>query len=495
MAKTGRYDEILLTLSSLRNLALNPNSIDRLPNSSDKDRFAHVYRELPKPITRIRTLFYGIIFLYYRQLKTVWQDMNGYRFAILFYALLAAMVLIINITFTIWAIKTFDIIDGLGILQDGNCEETKRLTFWLHLAINILSTALLGASNYSMQCPSSPTRGEIDKAHSKGVWLDIGVPSFANLSRISSIRKTLWWLLALSSIPLHLLYNSAIFSTLCTNNFNVYIVSDNFLDFSFKATEHLTLLDGCPTSAPDEVKGHRGDNMGAYGDKVTYGDLLGNKTLEALQAYHWNTTSFEVLSNEACIKIYTNTMHTTYSDVLLVSRYSSSISPILFSEGLSSSVLSIEGSMNAWNCSGTSCNADNTLAVSSDWSKVLLDAEDWSVQGCSIQYCLSQRATENCKLQFSLAIMITVIMCNLIKVICLSVIVWTRDQKPLVTLGDAIASFLEKPDPNTAGCCIFGKLRFETNHHWHPLALGWAAESNSWFRAASKRRWFFCNFL
>lgn len=38
----------------------------------------------------------------------------------------------------------------------------------------------------------------------------------------------LWWLLALSSIPLHLLYNSTVFSTLSTQEYNVFLVSDDY---------------------------------------------------------------------------------------------------------------------------------------------------------------------------------------------------------------------------------------------------------------------------
>jgi hypothetical protein len=73
------------------------------------------------------------------------------------------------------------------------------------LLINALSTILLSASNYTMQCLSAPTRSEVDDAHSTGKWLDIGVPSVRNLGRIARKRVILWWLLGASSLPLHLL--------------------------------------------------------------------------------------------------------------------------------------------------------------------------------------------------------------------------------------------------------------------------------------------------
>lgn len=86
-----------------------------------------------------------------------------------------------------------------------DCSLMKKMSMWLHLAINVLSTVLLSASNYCMQCLSSRTREEVDRAHANGMWLDIGVPSVRNLQHISWRRAITWWLLGLSSVPLHLL--------------------------------------------------------------------------------------------------------------------------------------------------------------------------------------------------------------------------------------------------------------------------------------------------
>lgn len=95
--------------------------------------------------------------------------------------------------------------DGDGTITEGTCSRIKNLSLWLHLAINILGTVLLAASNYCMQILSAPTRGEVDKAHQKKKWLDIGVPSIRNLFEIKKRRAYLWLFLGLSSIPLHLL--------------------------------------------------------------------------------------------------------------------------------------------------------------------------------------------------------------------------------------------------------------------------------------------------
>lgn len=94
---------------------------------------------------------------------------------------------------------------GLAPLYTGSCTQTKRLLAFLHLFINILSSILLAASNYCMQCLSAPTRLEVDKSHARKRWLDLGVQSVRNLRSIAPSKLLLYSLLALSSLPLHLL--------------------------------------------------------------------------------------------------------------------------------------------------------------------------------------------------------------------------------------------------------------------------------------------------
>ena len=117
----------------------------------------------------------------------------------------AGTVLVFNLILTIWASTNFKVINGLGTLYRGDCQTVSRLDTGLHVLINIFSSLILGASNYTMQVLCSPTRRDIDTAHRKGTWLDIGVPSVRNLWRVQKGRALLWWLLGLSSIPMHFL--------------------------------------------------------------------------------------------------------------------------------------------------------------------------------------------------------------------------------------------------------------------------------------------------
>lgn len=90
-------------------------------------------------------------------------------------------------------------------LFKGDCTTAARLDSGIHILINILSTLLLGASNLCMQLLSAPTRGEVDQAHAQQKWLDIGIHSMRNLPHIAWERQAVWIILALASLPLHVL--------------------------------------------------------------------------------------------------------------------------------------------------------------------------------------------------------------------------------------------------------------------------------------------------
>lgn len=94
--------------------------------------------------------------------------------------------------------------DGIADLMEDGEVAIERWNTVFHVFINALSTILLAGSNYTMQVMSSPTRSEIDEAHIKGEWLDIGLLSPRNLGFSSRRRAALCIILALSSIPLHL---------------------------------------------------------------------------------------------------------------------------------------------------------------------------------------------------------------------------------------------------------------------------------------------------
>jgi hypothetical protein len=134
------------------------------------------------------------------------RERQKWRTTLFSFVILACGVLLINTGFLAWAVRARGTTNGVGVLYEASCEDTKRANVGVHLVINILSSALLGASNYCMQCLSAPTRSEVGKAHHTGNWLDIGIPSVRNVvsGSFATRKKLCWWVLAISSFPLHL---------------------------------------------------------------------------------------------------------------------------------------------------------------------------------------------------------------------------------------------------------------------------------------------------
>lgn len=65
-------------------------------------------------------------------------------------SLSSIIVLLFNVSFVAWAVSHHDLTEDRRVLYTGDCTKTKRMSTGIHLVINILSTALLCASSYTM---------------------------------------------------------------------------------------------------------------------------------------------------------------------------------------------------------------------------------------------------------------------------------------------------------------------------------------------------------
>lgn len=119
--------------------------------------------------------------------------------------LLVSLIFLANICLTIFANLRYPNYGAVGLIYEGSCNEVNALNLWLHVAISILSTLMLSASNYCMQLQVSPTRTNVDEAHRVGRWVDIGLNTLRNMRYVRGWRRISWAILALTSIPINLL--------------------------------------------------------------------------------------------------------------------------------------------------------------------------------------------------------------------------------------------------------------------------------------------------
>jgi hypothetical protein len=113
----------------------------------------------------------------------------------------------------------------------------------------------------------------------------------------------------------------------------------------------------------------------------------------------------------------------------------------------------------------------------------------------SVTSCYSKRAVGQCKLKFNIPIIVIVIICNSTKAICMLLTAWNTKEYPLVTLGDAIASFLENPDPTTRNMCLVSKENVDKAWSTPPLPRKWNGVKEKGYHTVSPRRWVNVNFL
>lgn len=130
-------------------------------------------------------------------------------------------------------------------------------------------------------------------------------------------------------------------------------------------------------------------------------------------------------------------------------------------------------------------------AESSDLNNLKRNPGNWTVFGHRINGCISQRVEPRCRLNFSLTLGVTVVVFNLFKSGCITLVfLFLRDQ-PLITVGDAVASFLHSPDPSTAGLYLASAK--EVQETWGkripPPAKEYVPESRRYSEGAGRKVW------
>ncbi|KAI4954388.1 hypothetical protein J4E91_002101 [Alternaria rosae] len=388
---------------------------------------------------------------------------TGWRFGVINCAVAALIVFVINLIATItWASNA-----DSGVLFKGNCDRARKLNSVLHIIINVLSTILLSSSNYVMQCLSAPTRKEVDIAHAQAQWLDVGVLSVRNLYRISKKRVFLWSALALSSLPLHLLYvlfqrqhekwanvssyNSVVYLSLVAYSYEVYGVRENFIN------------------SPD--------CLGCV-------DPISGLDFDFTQEIHQKLREkrFEKLDNVDCIDAYATTFQSNRGDLLLVAKSddiewkddqkNNEDSAVFWRYSFESAWEYEPQDTFEWMCSGVrheSGFSSEEKSCDAVVERIRNSAQNWTIAGDyedgstnfgfrymkgPIQYCLRENIESDCRVLWSVPIASLVTGLNLLKAMLILYTALRIREQPLMTMGDAIVSFLQQPDSSTMNMCL-----------------------------------------
>ncbi len=121
-----------------------------------------------------------------------WRKLvDGWRGGILLNVLLGFIILVAGFVCLIYAAGKVSLSASGSVIFSGSCATAESIGMGLHALINVFVVVLLAGGNYVFQVLCSPTRREVDVAHAKKKWLDIGIPSLRNLARTSRSRAVL----------------------------------------------------------------------------------------------------------------------------------------------------------------------------------------------------------------------------------------------------------------------------------------------------------------
>ncbi|KAH8834451.1 hypothetical protein DL96DRAFT_1757153 [Flagelloscypha sp. PMI_526] len=395
----------------------------------------------------------------------------------------------------------------------GSCASLKHTSLFVHLAINVASSLLLSGSNVCMQCISAPTRRDIDEAHERGRWLDIAVPSVRNIRVLGRKSLLLWLFLGLSSIPLHLFYNSTFFLSITHHSiYNVLIASRSFAD-------------GAPFYDPTGTQLVAFQNVD--GTLETKNQTFRRPQITSLESIQAKVSQFQRLENRDCITAYTQWILPDRSNVILVtsdsprdasfaSRFGNSCLnpgadliqpgqdfphpyfPHAYCHQNSSLSSYIEWVPPQTIGSGLTPPFDWMCGVVPDCSKQIREIKDddstWVVYGFNIDYCLSQTPESQCSFNAAINLLIVVIVFNVFKIAAMAYALYALQDKPLITIGNAVESFLVRRDAFTTGKHLLTGEKVRTGDI---SKMGESLEGHfgiddvkiRWWRSASKARW------
>ncbi|KZM24303.1 hypothetical protein ST47_g4573 [Ascochyta rabiei] len=301
---------------------------------------------------------------------------------------------------------------GVADLVRGDAATVLRWNIAIHVFINILSSILLAASNYTMQVLGSPTRKEIDNAHQRGDWLAVGVLSMRNWKRIARKRAFLILILGLSSVPLQLFYNAASFKIVVRNRYPQRAISLNSTEYTRLAT-NTSYVNLTNAQWKSEFSGLY---TSAYAGLILIFDSVNEtRSTPPTMDTHWFDTVYG--------QNYILASQINASDWLTYQNWSSNYA------------------------------YDEQLGRGNPPASV------------HMTHAFGVRSPAESGVQLSLHYMLVVISVNLFKLLVMLSVLITDRSNYMVTLGDAAASFLSHPDPATAGKCLV-----EDEEIWNQMA-------------------------
>lgn len=215
------------------------------------------------------------------------------------------------------------------------------------------------------------------------------------------------------------------------------------------------------------------------------------------------------LDPDACLDALSVEYVDSYRDMIVVLDYVNATQFIVRNYNIGGQM---EANSISWICesdsSGVSCEVTPPPSAAEYW-RVRIDNpfDDPTASGrfARVSYCLAEETEAQCTVVVARHLLAVVVLCNTVKVVCLACITLRgrRGFAPLITVGDAVTSFLIVEDATTSGeGALFSnkvqewsRRRSDSSYWMLPPNRAWSSKWHFWFRGASPWNWAICILL
>ena len=355
------------------------------------------------------------------------------KFKVAAFAILTCLVLVLNIIVLGIYGRKGNVGQPITIFS-GTCPQSRTLGFWVHFLINVLSTLVLVGSLTSVQV----------------LHLLRNNVSFGPIPSLDLRFRFVWIFIGLTTLPFHLLYNSAVFETAASNPFYWAVVGEDFFSSG-------------PTTAPQ------------------------HSDPEFVPVYHSMRTegsSWTKLNNLECIKTYGSDFHIYNRNVILLTSNSSS--PASLYQAYYQPLAAGGNKTYSWMCplgshdtlplsvNDTGFTAATIAPENCTLASLESGAANWTISGFvpgtdlnatetpqfytgplpdtpqnyyPVEYCLSEPVVSQCWINLNWSFLLTVTVFNAVKAVWM-LVSWSalRRADRLWSVGDQLARLIKKPN-------------------------------------------------
>ncbi|KAK4213941.1 hypothetical protein QBC37DRAFT_315312 [Rhypophila decipiens] len=343
-----------------------------------------------------------------------------------------------------------------------------------------------------MQAWTSPTRADVDRIHAQGKTVDIGVLSLRNIlsGRIRPKRLLVGCFMLIVALPLHLVFNSAVYRTVLLNGYSTFAVTPEFekssfipldADFSGRSLYNLSFLLPTEAKLPYSVY-----EQSRKWEKLPIVDLINRYRSNIPQRFRHVVL---VANHPKHDKFWENNKMEADGVYFYSSPY-----------GMTPSHY-----RNFWLCrflwrdddplDPMSCFMDN-FSTDRPITEEPIGYFDERTSGNSVMDILPMAYSEvlepDCRLAANTLYWWITTASNALIACCLTGMLFVHRSPPLVTIGDAIDSFLSEPSSAISkSACGYSRVSFR-DRFVPPLAPAksvYGACKERWWTAVSLMRW------